>query len=78
MVAWGWCEGGGVRFMAPGGGVMVLHAPGGGTMFSKPFVSCCNLARLQLELALGTLGPFDPGMLICVGVAVGVGVGTGV
>lgn len=50
-----------------------MQLPGGGTMFSKPLVSCCNFARLQLEFV-----PLAPVELTCgTGVGVGVGVGTG-
>lgn len=51
ILACGWCVGGGVSVIAVGGGVIVLQDAGG--IISKPFVSCCNFARLQLEFPEG-------------------------
>lgn len=68
MVACGWCVGGGVKVIAVGGGVMVLHEVG---IMSRPLVSCCNLARLQLALPEGVC----PGFACCAGEGVGVGPG---
>jgi hypothetical protein len=52
-----------------GGGVIVLQGEGG--IISSPFVSCCNLARLQDVPGLPL------GAICGVGVGVGVGVGPG-
>lgn len=54
--------------IAEGGGVIVLHEAVG--TISRPFVNCCNFARLQLELP-------DAGCPCKLAVELGVGVGMG-